>query len=134
MAATETHQERQAGPSIPHRAGTRELATNSTSSSATLAFEPLGRFYRPELDVVRFLAFLLVFGHHFLPEGSGPSTAALPRSLTRIFYACAGSSGFGLCLFFTLSSYLICELLIREREAAGSVQAKQFYIRRILRI
>ncbi len=41
---------------------------------------------------------------------------------------------FGLSLFFTLSAFLICELLIREREASGTIGVKQFYIRRILRI
>ena len=33
-----------------------------------------------------------------------------------------------------LSAFLICELLLREREAAGTVGVRQFYIRRILRI
>jgi peptidoglycan/LPS O-acetylase OafA/YrhL len=42
--------------------------------------------------------------------------------------------GFGLSLFFTLSAFLICELLLREREVVGTVKAGQFYIRRILRI
>lgn len=41
---------------------------------------------------------------------------------------------FGLSLFFTLSAFLICELLLRERRAAGTVGVKKFYIRRILRI
>jgi peptidoglycan/LPS O-acetylase OafA/YrhL len=37
-------------------------------------------------------------------------------------------------LFFTLSAFLIFELLQRERISTGTVGVKQFYIRRILRI
>jgi len=92
------------------------------------------RYYRPELDAIRFLAFLLVFFHHNLPSGDDPHFAAYPKGfsalLTAVHYACS----FGLSLFFTLSAFLICELLLREREAIGTVAVKQFYIRRILRI
>ncbi len=86
-------------------------------------------YYRPELDVVRIIAFLLVFVHHALPPSAiaGSGAAAVIRAMSM---AC----GFGLCLFFTLSAFLICELLLRERAATGTVQTKQFYIRRILRI
>jgi peptidoglycan/LPS O-acetylase OafA/YrhL len=44
----------------------------------------------------------------------------------------AGS--FGVCLFFLLSSYLITELLQRERARTGTIHVQSFYIRRILRI
>lgn len=91
-----------------------------------------GSFYRPELDVLRFAAFLLVFLHHTLPRQGliphlGPQLSAVVTSLAK---AC----GFGLCLFFTLSAYLITELLIRERDARGKLDVKAFYIRRALRI
>ena len=95
---------------------------------------PKDRFYRPELDVVRFIAFLLVFLFHALPHVPGPRAASALKSLIPIFYALSSACRFGLTLFFTLSAFLICELLIREREAAGTVYVKQFYIRRILRI
>jgi peptidoglycan/LPS O-acetylase OafA/YrhL len=39
-----------------------------------------------------------------------------------------------MCIFFLLSSYLITELLIRERNATGSIHLRAFYARRILRI
>jgi len=92
-----------------------------------------GRYYRPELDVVRFLAFLLVFMLHALPGGPVPRTGAL-RALAPIFYALANAGAFGLSLFFTLSAFLIFELLLRERKATSTVVVKQFYVRRILRI
>lgn len=93
-----------------------------------------GRFYRPELDAVRFLAFLLVFIHHALPAGPDPRSRATLKAFGPLFYAVANAGRFGLSLFFTLSAFLICELLIRERQAIGTVVVKQFYVRRILRI
>lgn len=87
-----------------------------------------GRYYRPELDVLRCVAFLLVFCNHVVPRAAHwmQETAAM-RVLHRV-------SGFGLSLFFTLSAFLICELLMREKEATQRVDAKRFYLRRILRI
>jgi peptidoglycan/LPS O-acetylase OafA/YrhL len=92
------------------------------------------RFYRPELDVVRFLAFLLVFIHHVLPPLYDPRITHLLKGFAPTFFILHDVFRYGLSLFFTLSAYLICELLIRERDTAGSVEVKQFYIRRILRI
>jgi peptidoglycan/LPS O-acetylase OafA/YrhL len=92
------------------------------------------RFYRPELDVVRFLAFLFVFLHHTLPDGEDPRLVGLRAGPLHILDGIAKATGFGLSLFFALSAFLICELLLRERAAAGEVSVKQFYIRRILRI
>jgi peptidoglycan/LPS O-acetylase OafA/YrhL len=99
--------------------------------SAT-AHHKAGSFYRPELDVIRFVAFLLVFVHHTAPRQGlipylGPQLSWVATSLAK---AC----GFGLCLFFVLSAYLITELLLREKSANGSVEIKAFYIRRALRI
>jgi peptidoglycan/LPS O-acetylase OafA/YrhL len=93
------------------------------------------RFYHPELDVLRFFAFFLIFLHHSLPHyadfyedlGSSPIVASLVAGL-------AATGAFGVGLFFLLSSYLITELLIRERAAFGHIDLKAFYLRRILRI
>jgi peptidoglycan/LPS O-acetylase OafA/YrhL len=40
----------------------------------------------------------------------------------------------GVDLFFAISGYLICGRLLAEREAAGSISLKNFYIRRLFRI
>jgi peptidoglycan/LPS O-acetylase OafA/YrhL len=92
------------------------------------------RYYRPELDAVRFLAFLLVFLFHILPSNNDLRVNHLLRGFAPLFYYSAIACGYGLTLFFTLSAFLICELLLRERQNAGTVDVKQFYIRRILRI
>jgi len=99
------------------------------------ATKPLGkRYYRPELDVVRFLAFLLVFIHHTLPSDPEPHTAAVLKGFAPVFYAVVGTCRLGFSLFFAFNALLIFELLLRETDATATVECKQFYIRRILRI
>jgi len=84
------------------------------------------RFYRPELDIVRLLAFLSVFFFH-----AGYADWHLHGKATRIL---EGEGRFGLCLFFTLSAYLITTLLLREMQTTGTIAIARFYQRRILRI
>jgi peptidoglycan/LPS O-acetylase OafA/YrhL len=83
------------------------------------------RFYHPELDIVRLFAFLAVFATH----SSRP-----PGDHFRVYRAIADAGNFGLSLFFVLSAYLITTLLLREKDAAGTVSISKFYQRRILRI
>lgn len=82
------------------------------------------RFYKPELDVLRAFAFLLVLNSHILPSGNSFSFLG----------ALSQCGAAGVCLFFTLSAFLITELLLREHEATGTIHIQAFYIRRILRI
>ena len=92
-------------------------------------------FYHPELDVLRFFAFFLVFLHHGLPHDPAFYTKMGVTPLLASTLASLGATGaFGVNLFFLLSSYLITELLIRERARFGHVDLKSFYIRRVLRI
>ncbi len=92
------------------------------------------RFYRPELDVLRFIAFLAVFVCHGPRLLVGASAPAWKIRIVHVFEAYAHSGAWGVCLFFLLSSYLITELLLQERHKTDTVHLKAFYIRRILRI
>ena len=83
-----------------------------------------GRFYRPELDVVRFIAFVAVFFAH------GLTSATTYTAAGAMVRACS----LGLPLFFCLSAYLITKLLLLERDRTGTVSLPKFYTRRILRI
>jgi peptidoglycan/LPS O-acetylase OafA/YrhL len=85
------------------------------------------RYDRPELDALRFIAFVLVLSFH-LPDD-------LPLAMGRPWIADVLTTGaFGAPVFFLLSTFLITELLAREREACGAVNVMTFYGRRLLRI
>lgn len=86
------------------------------------------RFYRPELDMLRFFAFLCVFQHHVT------FTLGLDRIFPARIRELQEAGAYGVCLFFLLSAYLITELLCKERDETNSVHLKAFYIRRVLRI
>ncbi len=100
------------------------LATATTGPNRTAAppEQSSARYYRPELDAIRFLAFSAVFLHHEFP------------ARTPFLKTLQGCFAFGMCLFFFLSSFLITELLQREKARTGQVHIQAFYVRRILRI
>src|ERR1700721_3390300 len=75
------------------------------------------RFYRPELDVLRLLAFTLVFLDHVLPYDGAFADGTWLGS-----FRFAG--GFAVCVFFMLSSFLITDLLEREHEVTGNIQLR----------
>jgi len=92
-------------------------------------------FYRPELDILRLGAFLLVFLDHALPHaGADYLAAGVPKQAASLLAGIARAGALGVDLFFALSAYLITELLLRERRTRGSIDVRDFYIRRILRI
>lgn len=78
--------------------------------------------YWPQLDVVRFLAFLAVFLSHGL------------HGFSLYGQRLVDGGGFGVIIFFVLSSYLITSLLQIEIVEKGSLNVPAFWIRRALRI
>jgi peptidoglycan/LPS O-acetylase OafA/YrhL len=86
------------------------------------------RFYFPELDGLRFVAFMMVYVYH-MPY------VMLPRLIgTQAAGALRLNGGYGVQLFFILSGYLIAALLLREEAAYGRIALRAFWARRILRI
>jgi peptidoglycan/LPS O-acetylase OafA/YrhL len=106
----------------------RGEARLETAERATQA-----RFYRPELDGLRFFAFFAVYLQHTVNFGVGEHHH-LPNWVGDLLTTVGTAGTFGVDLFFVLSSYLITELLLRERVVHGFLDVKSFYIRRILRI
>jgi peptidoglycan/LPS O-acetylase OafA/YrhL len=95
---------------------------------------PAGRrFYQPELDGLRFYAFLGVFVYHTLPS-QALFYHRLHLPLPGLWGAVAKSGASGVDLFFALSAFLITSLLLRERQDTGEISLRLFYLRRILRI
>lgn len=80
------------------------------------------------LDGWRAMAISMVLVAHAKPvEGSAPSA----------FGKFAGLVAFGelgVDVFFCISGYLICTLLLREKESCGRVDLGRFYTRRVFRI
>lgn len=123
---------------IPERNGGDVAASfragvaDPTADKVSVSPSPL---YRPELDILRFVAFLGVFVSHFLDYSvSELVDRGIPGALAKVFVAMVHGGGFGVDLFFVLSAYLITNLLLREKERFGRLDIKAFYIRRILRI
>lgn len=73
------------------------------------------------LDGLRAISILMVVWHHV----ASPFYAHIP--LLR-------HGNFGVQFFFAISGFLITTLLLREREANGTISLKNFYLRRSLRI
>jgi peptidoglycan/LPS O-acetylase OafA/YrhL len=88
-----------------------------------------GRLYLPELDILRFVAFTMVFLYHI------SNTATIPvGTIPHWRVAAEISLRYAVSLFFLLSAFLITLLLEAEIERNGRVHIKAFYIRRITRI
>ncbi len=90
----------------------------------------LGAFYIPQLDGLRFFAFLIVFLSHGAIAGASRHEAWYARLGHSVLLA----GGFGVDLFFVLSSYLITSLLVREADVRGRIDVPAFWLRRVLRI
>ncbi len=85
------------------------------------------RIFFPNLDGLRFLAFLGVFIAHYVQRVPGYDTNYLLAVISH-------TGEMGVNFFFCLSSFLITYLLLKEYEKTGTISIKGFYIRRILRI
>jgi peptidoglycan/LPS O-acetylase OafA/YrhL len=107
------------------------LRADNTEHSA----DRVQRFYRPELDALRFSAFLAVYLCHSIPNDlAATMDHGNGSSYIRLLTAVKDAGNFGVCLFFMLSAFLITELLRRERATYGHIHTGAFYLRRILRI
>lgn len=120
-------------------------AVGDTTATTQSPEPPNERLYLPQLDGLRFFAFLAVFAFH----NGLPPFAPLVRDLVRTLHGLGGpfraipeelgarwqaNGWIGVEIFFVLSGYLIVTLLLREEEQHGRVDLRAFWVRRILRI
>jgi peptidoglycan/LPS O-acetylase OafA/YrhL len=107
---------------------------NDTASDQTGQYdspqETAERIYFPELDGLRFIAFMMVFLFH----GGVPQPIVAHLVGHNVAVALRENGGFGVQLFFILSGYLIATLLLREEARYGQISLGAFWVRRILRI
>jgi peptidoglycan/LPS O-acetylase OafA/YrhL len=86
--------------------------------------------YLPTLDGWRAIAIICVLCAHggmFFFSDKGPHPSGRLED-----YTSRGSGGVD--IFFAISGFLICTLLIREQKKNGNINLKSFYIRRVFRI
>ncbi len=122
--------ENQSGADVPaDRAATTSRARAADAHDAG-AGSFAGRDYFPELDGLRFFAFLLVYlFHQGIP---GPLLAScVGTGAARVFRQ---NGWVGVQLFFILSGFLITTLLLREETRRGAISLRAFWIRRAARI
>jgi peptidoglycan/LPS O-acetylase OafA/YrhL len=94
------------------RSTTLNVDASPTASACSTYLPPKARI--PRLDFLRALSAGIVVIYH---SGYG----AIP-------------AGFGVLTFFVISGFLITHLLLREKEATGTISFRGFYLRRSLRI
>lgn len=101
------------------------------SSDAPVSAPPSAgqKTYFPNLNGLRFIAAFLVIAHHIEQFRSIFGQSTLAR-LPFIFVI----GKLGVVLFYVLSGFLITYLLLQERQVTGRIDAKAFYLRRVLRI
>lgn len=87
------------------------------------------RSYIPTLNGWRAVAISLVIAAHSatMLENSGTQIGA---KLANLF----NHAGIGVDVFFSVSGFLICSLLLNEKQQTGTIALSSFYIRRTFRI
>ena len=91
--------------------------TKTVKKSAYDLFQEIK--YYPNLDGLRAISIILVMMFH--------AKSWVPQLIAR-------NGHHGVSLFFIISGFLICRLLIKEKKVTGAVNLTQFYIRRGLRL
>lgn len=89
-----------------------------SASSASAPVRDLTAGYRPEIDSLRAIAVIAVLLSHWLPWFPRPINWGIG----------------GVYLFFAISGYVITRGLLQEKDRSGSIDFRQFFMRRIVRI
>ena len=90
--------------------------------------------FLPNLNGLRFLGALMVFIFHVFTLGREHWGEFRESTWFSALYKLASKGHHGVGLFFVLSGFLITHLLLKEIERNDSINVKNFFIRRVLRI
>lgn len=105
------------------------LSESVSTSTSVPNTEKSKSVYFPNLNGVRFIAAFSVLVHHI---EQAKAAFGLPNLYSNHIIKHAGKQGVG--LFFVLSGFLITYLLLSEKSKNNSINIKNFYVRRVLRI
>lgn len=130
-------------PTSPRPPGQDSASIDVTR--VTVPAAPGQRDYFPELDGLRFFAFLLVYlFHQAVPQWNwlvgivlglfAPADSVRIGPLRDFGLRIQQNGWIGVQIFFVLSGFLITTLLLREERKYGRIDLRSFWIRRILRI
>lgn len=92
------------------------------------------KIFFPNLDALRFIAFLFVFCEHIFWGAFKKLPIHDKPMLKSSMYNLLCNGGLGVSIFFVLSGFLITYLILMEINMNGKLDVKAFYIRRSLRI
>lgn len=107
------------------------MTTTVTCPSTVIPTSNRGKVFFPNLDGLRFFAFLSVFLFHSFYT---PDATVQAHPVYKFFYSITRQGALGVNFFFVLSGFLITYLLLSEKQLNGRIAIKAFYLRRILRI
>lgn len=96
--------------------------------------EKQNKLFFPNLDALRFIAFLFVFFEHIMWGAFKQLPIHDKPLLEHVMYTLFCNGGLGVSIFFVLSGFLITYLVLSEINLTGKIDVKAFYIRRALRI
>lgn len=96
---------------------------SAPTTGTALSASPAKLAHQPALDGLRGLAVAAVVLYHAAAANGLPALEAVTHG------------GFlGVSAFFTLSGFLICSLLLRERSSSGAISLRGFWMRRARRL
>jgi peptidoglycan/LPS O-acetylase OafA/YrhL len=89
----------------------------------------VNKTYIPTLNGWRAIAVMLVIASHasVMMQNSGTVSGSFAASIF-------SHAGIGVDVFFAISGYLICSLLLQEKSVSGTINLPAFYTRRAFRI
>ncbi len=100
------------------------------TNSPTVSYHQKYKYF-PSLDIVRFVAFMLVFVSHASLFFGYINTSHRWSDFREVFLT---HGDLGVTFFFVLSGFLITYLLMSEKHQNGEINIRKFYMRRLLRI